>query len=222
MEAIDALWDNTSVYLITSTSQDWYQTLISTEDRWRSHDSLLKQCVLTHGRQCWTLVLVKNAGSCLTISHKVGTFLDHRHHEQAQVWGNWNDRNTDKRDRKLENQWKTKAVQFLFREDYGQCIPIIDAAAGLDMNIVTILLDSLHRYMEHQSEECINKRRLHMGLNWEDLSWLVAIIRVHFVISVLTSSFNIDNRNYVIVKVYYFHLVRPPDNILLFIYICKN
>lgn len=63
----------------------------------------------------------------------------------------------------------------------------------------------------------------------EDIPWLafkyhlMCFISLHNVISMLCAFLNIDNRNYVSVKVYYFHRVRPPDIVFcfLFLYIQK-
>lgn len=64
---------------------------------------------------------------------------------------------------------------------------------------------------------CSVTRRLHMVLNCDDFAWLVVntpfliLFRMHHVLSLLSSFLNFDNRVYVIVKVYAFYFVRPPE-----------
>lgn len=67
-----------------------------------------------------------------------------------------------------------------------------------------------------------------MGLICEDVAWLVLItqfnfISVQIVISLLSTMPNIDNRNYLLVKVYFFHRAKPLDILFYFmIYIKKK
>lgn len=92
-----------------------------------------------------------------------------------------------------------------------------DDATGIwQRNSMATQLVKLGSYLLAYREDgqTYNKRRLHKGLNCEDLAWLVfiiCIIRLHCVISVLCTTIKTDNRGSVIVKFYFFHFVKPSD-----------
>lgn len=150
--------------------------------------------------------------------------LDTSHHDNQIIPRDKMGRGKDSHDIFLERQGRSKTVGFTievatdYMDDRRSYTIEEDADAGLQINLKDSLLVSLSSPLIQQREDSqnCNKRRLHMGFNCEDLAWLVFIKQFHcfisllFVISVLSTFPNIDNRKYIFVKVYFFHLVRPP------------
>lgn len=123
---------------------------------------------------------------------------------------------------KLDNQRNGKTVDFAIEnatryvDNHRSFTYKEDADTSRERKIKATQYDALdsHLLVQKDNGQSCNKIRLHMGLNWEELAWLVfKYFRFHIVILVLSSMLNIDNKNYALIKIYFFHLVRPHDNL---------
>lgn len=131
------------------------------------------------------------------------------------VWSR-TDRKEGTHDGKLDNLWNINAMQVVMnwinmvKEEQGT--GILNVEEGAESQLI-------HQW-KHDQE--FGKTSCFNVLKFEDISWLVFIfdmqyfVRGHNVISMLSTMLNIDSRNYVIVKVYHFHHVRPPDILFSF------
>lgn len=106
------------------------------------------------------------------------------------------------------------------QKEQGLLILNLDAAAG----VKGFLQYTLHSQLIHhwEGDQRCGKVTLSKAFMWENISWLFFIshlfflIRLNNVISMLSSLLNIGNRSYVINNVYFFHRLRPPNNVFDF------
>lgn len=180
-------------------------------------------------RNYWILEVSEDACGCTIFDDIVDVLLDPRH--EVMVW-EWTGRCKDTQHMELEIQRQGKAEKVARRfattytNDHRRYTHKEEAAAVWKRKVMVTQLESLCSYLLTQKGKICNKTRIHMGLlNCEVLARLVCItsvscfISLHIIISVLSIILNINNRDYVLVNIYFYHLVRPPDILFFELYI---